>query len=435
MSNKLNIEDLFRSTLDEPVIPSPGTWEKTARALNRKRFWRFDPRRLNIFYVGLTVSALSLLVINYSARDEFAGHHTISDSGSYQDRNDTGNPAAGINASLDTEIIAVEKNIGDRPKTINSRKTKEKNTAFIVENQANAIQSTVDFDSVDITTYTIPNRPTAIFTPVSDTGCAPLTVKMNSYSQNAASFFWTFGNNTTDTTENPTVIYTEAGTYLVTLTVFNKTGDAATVKHLIEVLPAPVVDFELSENEENLQIMNYSEGAVAYEWTMSIDESKEQSISNQLQPEVLTKRIIFSATNIKTYNTEHQVSIKLKTTAINGCSSEAVRTIQLVKKAPLTFPNAFSPNPTGPVSGSWSLSYKENYIFHPVFELAPKSFSIKIFNRSGELVFESHDVMFGWNGYYRDSPAAAGVYIYRCEGLDNYGESYYLQGDVTVIKY
>jgi PKD repeat protein len=51
-----------------------------------------------------------------------------------------------------------------------------------------------------------------------------LEVSFRSFSQNAVSYSWNFGDGGTSTEENPTHIYEEAGTYQVTLTVENTDG-------------------------------------------------------------------------------------------------------------------------------------------------------------------------------------------------------------------
>jgi gliding motility-associated-like protein len=40
-----------------------------------------------------------------------------------------------------------------------------------------------------------------------------------------------------------------------------------------------------------------------------------------------------------------------------------------------------------------------------------KEFRMRIFNRWGELVFESDDVMKGWDGYYRNQLSPQDVYV------------------------
>ncbi|MBA3647613.1 MAG: gliding motility-associated C-terminal domain-containing protein [Chitinophagales bacterium] len=65
-------------------------------------------------------------------------------------------------------------------------------------------------------------------------------------------------------------------------------------------------------------------------------------------------------------------------------------------------PNVFTPNGDG-----------VNDFMKPVMECNElTSYNLKIFNRWGELVFETNNVSDGWNGRYKSQPAETGTYIY-----------------------
>src|SRR5690554_5093859 len=62
--------------------------------------------------------------------------------------------------------------------------------------------------------------PNAEFTVDKSVGCAPFEVKFSNSSTESDSYLWNFGNGSLDsTTLEPTVTYTQAGTYEVMLTV------------------------------------------------------------------------------------------------------------------------------------------------------------------------------------------------------------------------
>ncbi len=66
-----------------------------------------------------------------------------------------------------------------------------------------------------------------------------------------------------------------------------------------------------------------------------------------------------------------------------------------------------------------------------------KKFSASIFDRWGNLIFQSEDIHFNWDGTYRNSPGQSGVYVYvlnidyHHEGLD---QSEILKGEVTLLR-
>ena len=119
--------------------------------------------------------------------------------------------------------------------------------------------------AVQITTV-----PTANFVASTQQGCGPLSVDFtDASSSNATNFSWTFENGTpaTSTEENPTVIFSAAGSHSVTLIVSNTEGsDTLTKPQYIEVLPPVSADFSFVQNGTILQFTNLSQNATSYEW-------------------------------------------------------------------------------------------------------------------------------------------------------------------------
>ena len=68
------------------------------------------------------------------------------------------------------------------------------------------------------------------------------------------------------------------------------------------------------------------------------------------------------------------------------------------------FPNAFSPN-----------GDKNNDLFKPIVECPIEDYLLQIYNRWGDLVFESYQISDGWDGEVNGKPAPVDVYIYRAE--------------------
>lgn len=86
-------------------------------------------------------------------------------------------------------------------------------------------------DNVNLS-YTNNNTPpTATFT-VQPTACTGQTVSLNNSSQNATSYQWNFGGGTGSSTTdaNPTVTFSSAGTYTITLTASNASGNNQTTQ-------------------------------------------------------------------------------------------------------------------------------------------------------------------------------------------------------------
>jgi PKD repeat protein len=104
--------------------------------------------------------------------------------------------------------------------------------------------------------------------------------------------------------------------------------------------------------------------------------------------------------------------------------------LKLEKK--IVFPTAFTPKLQGPISGFYSNTLSTNEIFYPSHKDIIE-YNLKIQNRYGTLVFESNDINFGWNGYFRNKLLEQGVYSYSATGKFIDGSSFEFNGDVNLI--
>ncbi len=87
--------------------------------------------------------------------------------------------------------------------------------------------------------------PVADFSATPVSGCSPLIVNFTDQSTgNPTSWQWNLGNGATSNDKNPSTIYTDPGTYTVTLTVSNANGsNTLTRTSYITVNVAPTIDF------------------------------------------------------------------------------------------------------------------------------------------------------------------------------------------------
>jgi gliding motility-associated-like protein len=85
-------------------------------------------------------------------------------------------------------------------------------------------------------------------------------------------------------------------------------------------------------------------------------------------------------------------------------------------------PTAFTPNGDG---------INETFKVGGVFL---EQFNIKIWNRYGELVYESNDMLEGWDGTYMGKTVQADTYTYLAEGRGRTGQLVQIKGSVTVLK-
>ncbi len=157
--------------------------------------------------------------------------------------------------------------------------------------------------------------PTAGFSSNITSGCAPLTVQFNNTtSSNATYFNWSFPGGTpiTSSLENPSVIYSNAGSYNVTLIAGNVAGaDTLTFTNYINVQSKPVTSFNYSNNNQITSFNNTTIGGSTYLWNFG--DNSTSTIKNP--------------THI--YTNEGSYIVQL--TATNACGSTVItQTIQVV---------------------------------------------------------------------------------------------------------
>jgi len=105
-----------------------------------------------------------------------------------------------------------------------------------------------------------------------------------------------------------------------------------------------------------------------------------------------------------------------------GCRGATSFEIFVLNEYILYIPNAFSPD-----------GDDNNETFR-VYSKGVKTITLQVFNRWGEKMFESNELMNGWDGYYKGKEQLPEVYVYvaQLEFLDGYKTI--KKGSVTLIK-
>jgi PKD repeat protein len=130
-----------------------------------------------------------------------------------------------------------------------------------------------------VISFTISNGPPtatlADFAADSTSGLVPLTVTFVNLSSNATDFVWDFGDGNASTNASPANIYSNAGTYSVTLTAFGPGGsNTVTFPNYITATnvppPAPVADFVADVTQGlaplTVNFTNLSSNATDFVW-------------------------------------------------------------------------------------------------------------------------------------------------------------------------
>ena len=280
-------------------------------------------------------------------------------------------------------------------------------------------------DELTRTVVIEPVMPLVEFDCNPKSGCRPLTVQFENQSSfaDSDSYIWDFGDNQGySNAKNPTYTYYEPGTYTVKLTASNKIGARVEKikKQIITVHEDPYAAFRVNPTEvylpdKPIYTTNLSFGANSYQWNFG-----DGTTSEEFEPEHI-------------YTEAGKKDITLIAISENGCRDSVTMTgaVEAIEGGNIMIPNVFTPNESGPV-GTGGVS-NSNDVFLPLSE-GVTSFHMQIFNRWGEMMFESSDRNRGWDGYYKGKLCPADVYIYKITLRYITGETRTKLGDVTLLR-
>ncbi|HYO21199.1 MAG TPA: T9SS type B sorting domain-containing protein [Flavisolibacter sp.] len=106
-----------------------------------------------------------------------------------------------------------------------------------------------------------------------------------------------------------------------------------------------------------------------------------------------------------------------------GCVTVDTLQVKAVKRAEIYVPTAFTPNRDG-----------KNDILRPVTMGIKELKYFKVFNRWGQLLFESRTQSAGWDGKINGNQQATGVVVWVAEGVGSDGQQYIRRGTTVLMQ-
>ena len=250
-------------------------------------------------------------------------------------------------------------------------------------------------------------------------GCNPVTVQFTEVNvpQNSTCL-WTFGDGNVD--QNCTGVshtYTDEGCWDVTLMITDTNGCTAnfTQTDYICVHGYSTASFDYSPQSTTItnpeiQFNNTSTGAVIYIWDFMSGTSSDNSVDPTF-----------------TFPNNEPGSYEVCLTAINeyNCPSDTCDSITIKDEFIIYVPNAFSPDNDG-----------INETFGPVINgHVESSYEFMVFNRWGELIFESTTSTEQWDGTHNGAIVPSDAYVWRVLARsESSNELKEYIGHVTVLR-
>ncbi len=288
-------------------------------------------------------------------------------------------------------------------------------------------------DSVSNTIIIESLPPVADFTPLDTSGCPPLTVEFNNTSMYADTYTWDFGDGTFSSEKNPTHTFYESRQYNIKLTASGDGGQDVNIG-TVTVYDMPNAYFKIKPFGSPTVVQVPNQPIYCYDLSnIPVPDSEEPAYFWDFGDGTTSTEQ--NPTHI--YTKEGTYSITLQVcTEYNCCNAYTLENAVVAKVyCKIEFPNAFTPNPNAPPAYGDNC-FPDDYsndVFCPVSE-GIIEYELNIFNRWGELLFESKDIDIGWDGYYRGELCKQDVYVWKATGKCINGEEFKKVGDVTLLR-
>ncbi len=250
----------------------------------------------------------------------------------------------------------------------------------------------------DTRTQTIPYFPVPallVISPSSFTGCVPASIFFNNLSfpiDETYDIRWDFGDGGSAQDISPTHLYETPGTFTVSVNLTSPIGcqTDTTFRDLITIQPSPEAGFSFSPDDPSnidptVFFTDQSQRAIRWLWDFG------DGATSILQSPAYT------------FRDTGMYEVKQIVTHPSGCMDTLIRIVDVRPEVRYFLPNAFTPNGDG---------LNDTYLGKGLM-VGATNFQMTIWNRWGELIFETNNPEDGWNGrkFNTGQESPNGVYV------------------------
>jgi gliding motility-associated-like protein len=302
---------------------------------------------------------------------------------------------------------------GDTDTTQNPSHTFDSSGTYTIILEAGSVLGCTGSDTFELSVIEEP----AMAMNISDTGgCVPLFVQFDVGSNSSdtfESFSWNLGEGTSSTLPNPSTTYTSPGSYLV-----NFSGEYASGRCTLDtvvrinVYKKAHADFifdphDAALNNATISFFDRSANATFWNWDFG-----DTSTSTARNPQHL-------------YTDHGAFVVTLVVNNSGNCPDTIQQVVVIAKEAYIKVPNAFTPNGDG-----------LNDVFRILRAGVLELIVFRIYNRWGELVFETFDIDEGWDGKFRGNDQDVGTFVYYVQAItvDSNPESVIQKGSFSLLR-
>ena len=253
--------------------------------------------------------------------------------------------------------------------------------------------------------------------PIADFSVAPICVNLTSKIINNTadtlgspiSYLWTFADGKTSILKNPIApIYTTVGKYDISLLVKSEQcplpGHLLKLKIIVEEPRKAIrypVEFGVLNLPLDLHARQFGETVL---WKPAFQLDDETSYNP-----------VFKGSQ------EQEYVVDIKT--LSGCITSDTQMVKLVKDVAVYVPNAFTPNGDG-----------NNDNLKPIIYGIKKLNFFRVYNRWGQLMFETQTNKQGWNGNFKNLKQPTQTVVWMLEALAADNKIYTKQGTTILLR-
>ena len=226
----------------------------------------------------------------------------------------------------------------------------------------------------------------------------------------SVNYVWDLGDGQTSTLFNPVYTYKKSGAFVVKLKVAPKLcsslSDSVTKSITVDVPPVGIKypNVLAVKNKATPLSARFIANGYSYLWMPST------GLNN-------------GAIQKPVFNANQEQLYRVRLTSAGGCITMDTVKVSVYDSSDIFVPKAFSPNKDG-----------KNDLLQPFLVNIVTLKFFKVYNRWGQLMFQSSDSRQGWDGMYNYKPQPLETYTWIAEGVDGNGTTIFRKGQTVLIR-
>lgn len=267
-------------------------------------------------------------------------------------------------------------------------------------------------------TFEIFPIPDLLFIPDFQESCPPYKASFIAESSTVVSCLWSFGDGNTSTScGTASHTYTSSGCYDVSYEVTSEHGckNKEISETSVCIFKVPTADFvflpePVTQFSTEVFFQNSSLNSIEHEWFF---EGGDIDYSTNISPIVNYPDGVVD-----------DYEVMLVGTSEGGCKDTIKKVLSVESEVLLYVPNTFTPDDND-----------FNELWKPVIEgIDIYSYHLVVYNRWGEIVWESQNPEVAWNGFYLDKKVKSGTYVWSLKVRDSHtAKRHTWQGHLNVL--